>query len=92
MSCTLATPALPAPALMPSARPFSRSGKKKLMLVVEEAKLPPPMPLTAAQSRNAHSGAPGSPMRTSASTAGTTMASADRAVQVRPPSLVTAQP
>ena len=55
-SWTVATPRLPAPALMPSARPFSFCGKKKLMLVVEEAKLPPPMPLTAAQARSSPGG------------------------------------
>ena len=42
------TPMLPPPALRPSAQPFFRSGKKALMLVIDEAKLPPPTPASAA--------------------------------------------
>ena len=42
------TPMLPPPALMPSAQPLSRRGKKALMLVIEEAKLPPPTPANMA--------------------------------------------
>src|SRR5258708_2848189 len=49
-SCTLETPMLPPAALRPSADPFIRSGKKKEMLVMLEAKLPPPRPAGEASS------------------------------------------
>ena len=47
-SCTTGTPRLPPPALRPSAQPLLRSGKKVLMFAMDEAKLPPPTPATAA--------------------------------------------
>ena len=43
-------PRLPPAALSPSALPFSASGKKKEMFVIDEAKLPPPRPARAAHS------------------------------------------
>src|SRR3972149_6623974 len=43
------TPKLPSPAFRPRAVPCSRLGKKPLILDMEQAKLPPPMP-----DRNAH--------------------------------------
>ena len=52
----MVTPKLPSPALMPSAVPCSRLGKKVLMLLIELAKLPPPTPDHKAMSWNAHSG------------------------------------
>ena len=36
---------------MPSASPFSFLGKKKLMLAIDEAKLPPPKPHSSASTR-----------------------------------------
>src|SRR6476469_4608704 len=43
-NCTTLTPRLPSPALSASALPFSALGKKKEMLDIDEAKLPPPRP------------------------------------------------
>ncbi|MNR50492.1 hypothetical protein D3C85_1700160 [compost metagenome] len=48
-NCTSDTPRLPRPAFMPSAVPFSAFGKKKLMLDIEELKLPPPKPHSSAR-------------------------------------------
>jgi len=42
--CMVVTPALPSPALSPSASPRLFLGKKKLMFDMDEAKLPPPIP------------------------------------------------
>ena len=47
-SWTMPAPRLPPAALRPSALPFSASGKKKEMFVIDEAKLPPPKPARAA--------------------------------------------
>ena len=54
------TPRLPPPALMPSAQPFSRRGKKALMFVIEEAKLPPPTPANMATISSVVNETPGS--------------------------------
>ncbi len=54
--CIVVTPKLPTPALMPSAVPCSRFGKKVLMFDIELAKLPPPTPDHSAISWNAQSG------------------------------------
>ncbi len=48
---TTLTPRLPRPALMASALPFSALGKKKEMLAIDEAKLPPPKPQSSASPR-----------------------------------------
>lgn len=45
---TMPVPRLPPAALGPSALPFSASGKKNEMLVIDDAKLPPPKPASAA--------------------------------------------
>ena len=50
------TPKLPRPALRPSAVPCRRFGKKVLMLDIEQAKLPPPIPDSSAINWNTHSG------------------------------------
>ena len=42
--CMVVTPALPRPAFNPNAKPCIRLGKKKLILDMLEAKLPPPKP------------------------------------------------
>src|SRR4030067_1511455 len=50
MNCASDTPRLPSPAFSPSAVPFCALGKKKLMLAMLEAKLPPPKPHSSASS------------------------------------------
>src|SRR5262249_50022737 len=50
-NCTTLTPRLPSPALSASALPFSDLGKKKEMLDIDEAKLPPPKPQSSASAR-----------------------------------------
>src|SRR3989344_5422158 len=47
-NCTTETPRLPRPALSPSAEPLRSLGKKKLILAMLEAKLPPPKPQSSA--------------------------------------------
>lgn len=81
---------LPPPALRPSAQPFFRSGKKALMFVMEEAKLPPPMPASIAQIRNVLNEVPGS-ITTKAATVGTSSRLAETIVQLRPPKIATAK-
>ncbi|OIQ70919.1 hypothetical protein GALL_474650 [mine drainage metagenome] len=58
-NCTTLTPRLPRPALSASALPFSARGKKKEMLAIEEAKLPPPKPHSRASTRNTAYGVDG---------------------------------
>ena len=58
-SCTLETPILPPAAFKPSAHPFIRSGKKKEMLVMLDAKLPPPRPAVEAISSISQNGVSG---------------------------------
>ena len=41
----------PPPALIPKAQPLRRCGKNALMLVIDDAKLPPPRPQSAAHTR-----------------------------------------
>src|SRR4051794_41815018 len=62
-SCTLETPILPPAAFSPSAHPFIRSGKKKEMLVMLEAKLPPPRPAVEAISSISQNGVSGRPAK-----------------------------
>ena len=81
---------LPPPAFSPSAQPFFRSGKKELMLVIDEAKLPPPTPVSAATTRNVAYEVPGS-MTTAAAAVGTSSSSALKTVQLRPPKRATAK-
>lgn len=81
---------LPPPALRPSAQPFFRSGKKALMLVMEEAKLPPPIPASIAQIRNVLNEVPGSITR-NAATVGMSSRLAETTVQLRPPKSATAK-
>ncbi len=50
-NCTTLTPRLPKPAFSASALPFSDFGKKKLILAIEEAKLPPPKPHSSESAR-----------------------------------------
>ena len=81
---------LPPPALSPNANPFFRSGKKVLMLVIEEAKFPPPRPPTAATATNTQYGVPGC-MTTAAKTTGISSNDALTIVQLRPPNRATAK-
>src|SRR4051794_2682818 len=84
-----ATPMLPPPALSPSARPLRPSGKNELMLVIDEAKLPPPNPARAAMSTNTPNGVPG--CRTKAATiVGTSSSRPLTTDQLRPPNRATA--
>ncbi len=80
---------LPPPAFRPSAQPFFRSGKKALMLVIDEAKLPPPIPVSAATARNVPYEVPGS-ITQRAARAGTSRLTALNTVQLRPPNRATA--
>ena len=50
-NCITETPRLPSPAFSASALPFSAFGKKKAMLAIDEAKLPPPRPQSSASVR-----------------------------------------
>ncbi|CAM3861391.1 hypothetical protein NORO109296_11200 [Nocardiopsis rhodophaea] len=81
---------LPPPALSPSAHPFSRSGKKKLMLAMEEEKFPPPRPAVAASTTNSQKGVSGRCIRTTARPVGTSRALTEISVQLRPPNSGTA--
>ena len=58
-NCMTLTPRLPSPALSASALPFSRLGKKKLILAIDEAKLPPPRPQSSASTRKIRYGVSG---------------------------------
>ena len=58
-NCITDTPALPSPALRPSARPCIRFGKKKLMLDIDEAKAPPPTPEMPASTTKVKNGVSG---------------------------------
>ncbi len=84
------TPMFPPPALRPSAQPFLLSGKKALMLVMEEAKLPPPMPASSPTRRKVEKDVPGS-MTVNAATVGTSSSPAETIVRLRPPKIATAK-
>src|SRR5690242_5300988 len=85
-----ATPMLPPPALSPRAQPFFRSGKKALMLVMEEAKLPPPMPARSPIHRKVSNDVPGF-ITENAAMLGTSSRPAEMIVQFRPPKTATAK-
>ncbi|MNG86413.1 hypothetical protein D3C76_430560 [compost metagenome] len=51
-NCIPETPRLPSPAFRPNAVPCWALGKKKLMLDIDEAKLPPPKPHSKAMITN----------------------------------------
>src|ERR1700746_34949 len=89
-SCTLETPILPPAALMPSAEPFIRSGKKKEMLAIEEAKLPPPSPAVEATSSISQNGVSGWLTKQARDSVGINSPAAEKMVQLRPPKVVTA--
>ncbi|CAM5279001.1 hypothetical protein STANM309S_02198 [Streptomyces tanashiensis] len=81
---------LPPPALRPSAQPFFRSGKKALMLVIEEAKLPPPTPVSAATRTKVVYEVPGC-ITVKARPVGSRSSRALKIVQLRPPKRATAK-
>ena len=58
-NCITETPRLPRPAFLPSAAPFSFFGKKKPILAIDEAKLPPPNPHSSASTRKMKYGVSG---------------------------------
>src|SRR3954452_12123524 len=86
-----ATPALPPAAFRPSAVPFLLVGKKKLMLAIEEAKLPPPKPAVAAIATNTQNGVSGRCTKYANNSVGMTSSPALTTVQLRPPTFGTAK-
>ena len=86
-----ATPMLPPAAFSPRAAPFSFSGKKKEMLLMEEAKLPPPRPAVPAMRTIAQNGVEGVLATWTRPAQGTISSSAEMIVQLRPPNLATAK-
>src|SRR6476661_7041856 len=89
-SCTRPVPRLPPAALSPNAFPFSASGKKKEMLVIDEAKLPPPKPARAAQASSSPNDDDGSLTTQATADAGRSSRRAEMMVQLRPPKSGTA--
>ncbi|MEW8547887.1 MAG: hypothetical protein AB2693_30645 [Candidatus Thiodiazotropha sp.] len=81
------TPAFPRPAFKPSARPCIRFGKKKLMLDMEEAKLPPPKPDRNASTWNTHSGVFGSCSANPVPAAGSINSAVVKKMVFRPPAI-----
>ncbi|CNJ82938.1 Uncharacterised protein [Mycobacterium tuberculosis] len=55
------------------------------MLVIDEAKLPPPRPVSAAHSRYGHNGSPGWASNAMVPTVGIRSTTAENMVQFRPP-------
>ena len=84
------TPMLPPPAFRPSAQPFFRWGKKALMLVIDEAKLPPPSPAKHATTMKVVYDVPGC-MTNAARIVGMSSSAALTIVQFRPPNFATAK-
>ena len=60
------------------------------MLVIDDAKLPPPNPASAAHTRYGHSGSPGFAISTGCRTVGISNTNAENIVQFRPPNLAVA--
>ena len=73
------------------ALPFSASGKKNEMLVIEEAKLPPPKPARAAQASSTPKDVSGCVTTQASAAAGSSRSSAEMMVQLRPPKTGTAK-
>src|SRR3989338_3065139 len=84
-TCMVVTPKFPKPALSPSAVPCRRFGKKPLMLDIEQAKLPPPIPEKNASIWNTHSGVVLSCKAMPAPTAGISSSKVVRKMVLRPP-------
>ena len=60
------------------------------MLVIDEAKLPPPNPASAAHTRYGHSGRPGIGQQHMVPTVGISSTNAENTVQLRPPNVAVA--
>ena len=90
-SWTTPVPRLPPAALIPKAFPFSASGKKKEMFVIDDAKFPPPKPARAATSSRIPKGVSGRPTTHARPRAGRSKSSAESTVQLRPPKSGTAK-
>mmetsp|Transcript_89763 Transcript_89763/g.134532 ORF Transcript_89763/g.134532 Transcript_89763/m.134532 type:complete len:84 (-) Transcript_89763:174-425(-) len=58
-SCDMLTPKFPIPPLIPRQYPCWDFGNKKLMLLIELAKAPPPVPLSHAATNNKLNGVVG---------------------------------
>src|SRR5512132_2256183 len=88
-NCIDDTPRLPRPALRPSADPLRSFGKKKLMLAIDEEKLPPPKPQRSARTRKVVYDVVGSCTHTPMPMAGISSDAVEIAVQRRPPKIGT---
>ena len=86
-TCMVVTPAFPSPAFKPSARPCMRLGKKKLMLDMDEAKLPPPKPDKSASNWKVQSGVFLSCRAKPAPTAGIIKSAVVKNMVFRPPAI-----
>src|SRR5574343_1422023 len=84
-NCTTDTPRLPSPAFTPSAVPLRSFGKKKLMLDMEDEKLPPPKPHSSARISIVGYGVLGSCTAKPIPMAGISSEAVEIAVQRRPP-------
>ncbi len=85
--CMVVTPKLPRPAFRPSASPCWFFGKKVLMLLIEQAKLPPPMPERKASNWNTHSGVSWLCSAKPAPAAGIISSAVVRKMVLRPPAM-----
>ena len=88
-NCTTLTPRFPSPAFSASALPFSAFGKKKEMLDIEEAKLPPPKPQSSASTRKIQYGVAGFCTAYPIPTAGSISDQVASVVHNRPPKIGT---
>jgi hypothetical protein len=62
-----------------------------LMLVIDDAKLPPPKPANAAHTRYGHNGRPGCASNHMVPTVGINNTNAENTVQLRPPNVAVAR-
>ena len=90
ISWTTGTPRFPPPALTPRAQPFSRAGKNALILVIDEAKLPPPTPANSEMTSRVSNSTPGL-STTAIRIEGSNSSRAEAMVQLRPPNKPTAK-
>ncbi len=77
------------PAFSPVASPFFCLGKKKLMLAIDELKLPPPRPHSSASTSRVGKPVCGSRSAMPMPSAGISRLAVDSAVQRRPPKIGT---
>ncbi len=85
--CMVVTPKLPSPAFKPSASPCWLLGKNPLILLMEQAKLPPPIPESNASNWKTQSGVRVSCRAMPAPTAGTISNAVVRTMVLRPPAI-----